>query len=135
MIIPSLLLAISVVALLQFTLFYLRALLADVGAQPLSHRVRQAGGVAGSVVCPKDFTTLVNLHRLTPSIEGDRSPLRMVRMYYGVLRMLSRLCDARIPGLTAWTDREMTSCSRYAAVLLDERLRHNLACAASIRSL
>ncbi len=135
MMIPLLLLAISVVGLLQFTLFYLRAVLADVGAQPLSHRVREAGGVAGSAVCPNDFSTLVNLHEVTPWMEGGQSRLQLVRAYYRVLGTLSRLCDTRIPALTAWTNREMTTCSRYAAVLLDQRLEHNLVCAASVRSL
>lgn len=130
----ALFLIISVVAFGQFAVYYWRAVMAGVAAEPLSDRVRVAARLAGSSVAPSDFTTLLNLNELTPGLREESGRLLAVRAYYWVAAVLGRLFGPRLPSLTAWSVREMTTCTRYVAVLVDQRLEHNLVCAAEIRS-
>ncbi len=127
--IAAILFAISVAALGQFALYYWRAVLAGVAAQPLSDRVRMAAGLASESVDAADFQTVVRLHELTPGLKDDNGGLGLVRVYYSAVKALGRL-----PALAAWSQREMATCSRYVAVLVDQRLEHILACAAEVRS-
>jgi len=105
-----------------------------VAAQPLSDRVRAAAGLSGASVAAGDFQAVMNVHDLTPELKDENGALRAVRAYYRVVEMLGRLAGMRMPGLASWTDREMATCTRYVAVLVDRRLERNLACAAEIRS-
>ncbi len=127
--IAAVLFIISAVALGQFGLYYWRAVLAGVAAQPLSERMREAVGIAGAVGAG-DFGTMMNLHDLTPGLREHNEGLRAVRVYYRTLKSISR-----IPQAAEWANREMTTCACYVAVLLDRRLTANLECAAEIRSL
>ena len=131
--VPLVLFMFSVAALGQFLLYYWRSMVAGVAAQPLSDRVRNLAGLAERV-SPTDFQALVNLHQLTPDLKYDRGGLRVLRIHYAVAQALGRFGGARLQCLAAWADREMTTCSRFVAVLIDQRLERNLACASQIRS-
>jgi hypothetical protein len=128
------LLAISVVALTQFALYYWRAVLAGVAAQPVSDRVLAAVSAETSSLTGRDFEKLVGLHGLTPDLNPDRGGLALVRLYYRVIGGFSALASSRIPALAAWIEQERAICARYAAVQIDRRLQANLALAASLRS-
>jgi hypothetical protein len=65
---------------------------------------------------------------------GHRGSLLPVSVYFHFVHSLSRASGLRIPRVAAWTEREMTLCARYAAVLVARRLKSNLACTAAIRS-
>lgn len=121
---------ISVVAMGQFALFYWRAIVTGVASQPVSDRVRAAAGLSGSSVGSVDFQAMLNLHELTPEFSDVKSGVWAVRAYYRVLEKLGRI----VPVLGAWTDHEMTLCSRYVAALVDRRLERTLACAEELRS-
>ena len=71
----AMLLAISVVALSQFALYYWRAVLAGVAAQPVSDRVLVAAQIENGRFTPQDFQTLAGLHNLTPDLFPNRSGL------------------------------------------------------------
>lgn len=126
----AMLLAVSMAALTQFTMYYWRAIVAGVAAQPLSNRVLTAAQLSEESVGSADFETILNLHELTPCLTNGHGKLRAVRAYYRVARALGRV----LPQLAAWTEREMATCSRYVAVMVDQRLERNLACAAEIRT-
>ncbi len=128
------LLAISVVALTQFALYYWRAVLAGVAAQPVSGRVLAAASVETSSLTGRDFEKLVGLLGLTPDLNPDHGGLGLVRLYYRVIGGFSALASSRIPALAAWIEQERTICARYAAVQIDRRLQANMALAASLRS-
>ena len=130
----AMLLAISIVALSQFALYYWRAILAGVAAQPVSDRVLVAAQVENGRLTPKHFRTLAGLHDLTPDLHPDRGGLRLVRLYYKVIEGLDAFLGKRIPSLAIWSERERAICARYAAVLVDRRLQANLELAASLRS-
>ncbi len=120
----------SAAALGQFALYYWRAVLAGIASQPLSERMIEAAGIGSDVVEAADFTAMINLHDVTPGLREHNEGLRLVRVYYRAVKALSR-----IPQMAEWANREMTTCARYVAVLLDRRLTANLECAAEIRSL
>ncbi len=128
--IAAMLSTISAAALGQFALFYWRAVVAGVATKPLSQRVQGAAGLPGGSVGPADFQAMLNLHELAPELTVERGGLWAVRAYYCVLEKLGRI----VPALGGWTEREMTLCSRYVAVLVDQRLGRTLAFATELRS-
>jgi hypothetical protein len=130
----AMLFSISIVALTQFALYYWRAVLAGVAAQPVSDRVLAAARVENGRVTSKHFGTLAGLHDLTPELFPNRGGLGLVRMYYRFVEAVDTLAGAKLPGLAAWSDRERVICARYAAVLVDRRLQANLELAATLRS-
>lgn len=125
----AMLFTISVVALSQFALYYWRAVLAGVAAQPVSDRVLAAAHVEDGHLLPRHFETLAELHQLTPDLKPSQSSLGLVRLYYRLVQGLGLL-----PMLAAWSEHERLVCARYAAVQVDRRLQANLALAASLRS-
>jgi hypothetical protein len=130
----AMLLAISIVALSQFALYYWRAVLAGVAAQPVSNRVLVAAQLENGRLLPKHFQTLAGLHDLTPDLYPNPSGLGMVRAYYRLIEGLDALLGKRIPAFAAWSESEQILCARYAAVQVGRRLQANLDLAASLRS-
>ena len=130
----SMLLTISILALSQFALYYWRAVLSGVAAQPVSDRVLQAAHVENGRFTPRDFIALAGLHDLTPELFPNRGGLAMVRLYYRAVETLGTLAGSRVPAIAAWSDSERIICARFAAVLIDRRLQANLALSASLRS-
>jgi hypothetical protein len=130
----AMLLAISIVALSQFAIYYWRAILAGVAAQPVSDRVLVAAQVENGRFTPQDFQTLAGLHDLTPDLYPNGSGLVLVRLYYRVIESLDALLAAKVPAFAVWSERERVICARYAAVQVDRRLQANLDLAASLRS-
>jgi hypothetical protein len=131
----AMLLAISIVALSQFALYYWRAVLAGVAAQPVSDRVLAAARVENGRLTAQHFDTLAGLHELTPDLlYRNHSGLGLVRLYYRAVEGLDALAGKHIPALAAWSERERVICVRYAAVQVGRRLQANLQLAASLRS-
>jgi len=130
----AMLFTISIVALSQFALYYWRAVLAGVAAQPVSERVLAAAHVENGRLTPKHFETLAGLHELTPDLQPDRGGLGLVRLYYRVVEGLGMVLGKQLPAVAAWSERERVVCARYAAVQVDRRLQANLELAASLRS-
>ncbi|HYL61382.1 MAG TPA: hypothetical protein VE077_02095 [Candidatus Methylomirabilis sp.] len=126
--------AISIVALSQFALYYWRAILAGVAAQPVSDRVLAAANLDATQMNGQDFKRLAGLHELTPELHPGAGGLSLVRTYYRAIETLNFLSTNRLPGLAAWCERERLICARYAAVQIDRRLQANLALAAALRS-
>ncbi|OLE86414.1 MAG: hypothetical protein AUG07_02750 [Acidobacteria bacterium 13_1_20CM_2_60_10] len=129
----TMILAISITALAQFALYYWRAVLAGVAAQPVSERTLAAAGLNSGGVTADAFATLASLHELTPELKSGGG-LGLVRMYYRFVGALRLLAGSRFPALSAWSEREGTVCARYAAVLIDRRMEASFALAASLRN-
>jgi hypothetical protein len=130
----AMLLAISIVALSQFALYYWRAILAGVAAQPVSDRVLAAANLDAGRMKGQDFEKLAGLHELTPELGPGGGGLSLVRAYYKVIEGLGVLSGMRLPAVAEWCERERVICARYAAVQIDRRLQANLALAAALRS-
>ena len=129
------LLAISILALSQFAIYYWRAVLTGVAAQPVSDRVLQAASLETRGLSGEDFGKLAELHDLTPMLQAGKEGLGLVRQYYNLVSKLNDFAGSRIPGLSEWSARESLICARYAAVQIDRRLQANLELSATLRSI
>jgi hypothetical protein len=130
----ALILAISMVALAQFALYYWRAVVTGVAAQPVSGQVLAAARLDTGILRGDDYRSLAQLHKLTPNLHAGSSSLGLVPLYFKIIQAIGTLASGRITGLAEWAESERALCARYAAVQVDRRLQANLALAASIRS-
>jgi hypothetical protein len=129
--IASILFCVSIVALGQFGFYYWRAMVISISALPVSDRLRVAAQITATAIGSDDFRAILNVYNLVPDLRGSGDSLRAIRTYYAVAEKLGRL----IPSIAKWSEVEMTCCSRYAAVLVDQHLERNLACAVQIREM
>src|SRR5579864_2309273 len=123
--ITVLMLIAALVGLAQFSVSYWRSMLASTAARPLSERFCNAIGLQAAKPSADHFSDILSLHRLTPGLDNRPSRLRALQTYYSTLATLRKL-----PALNNWAHSEMTTCARYLAVTVDQRLSNNLACAA-----
>jgi len=130
----AMLLTISIVALAQFAMYYVRSVVAGVAAQPISHDVLTAVSLNGSPLSGRDFRIVAKLYDLTPNLQRTSSGIGLVRAYFSVVHAIGRVTSGRVASLARWAEGERLLCVRYAAVQVDRRLQSNLALAAAIRS-
>ena len=130
----AMLLTFSTVALAQFGLYYWRAVVGQVAAQPISADVLAAARLESRTLNGRDFRAIAKLHELTPNLERKASSLGLVRCYYQVINAVGLAASGRVSAVAGWAERERMLCARYAAVQVDRRLQSNLALAAAIRS-
>ena len=138
---PAIIFVTAIVAMTRFSVWYWRALIATVAAQPVSDRLRNLIPVDAGVARPQDFDLACAFYHLCPAVESDspassRSHRRLtsVRLYFRILARLRVLGGFILPALSSWADEEMETCSRYAAVLVDQRLNSNLEAIARVHS-
>jgi hypothetical protein len=127
----AILLCVSTVAFGQFGLYYWRSMIVSVAKQPVSNRLRSAAGIETTSLGSGHFRAIVSLRDLAPDLRGAGSSFRVIRSYYFMVEKLGRL----IPSMAAWSEAEMTICSRYIAVLVDQQLQRNLVCVAQVYGL
>jgi hypothetical protein len=137
MLIAAFILVISVAALVQFAVFTWRAGLLQVASQPLPNQA-DTGYEPYDALQLRNFEDVSAFQQLCPEIGADSGQtLRSVRLYYRFLQFVSTLgssiLEAAIPP-TGWTQREMALCTRYASVVLYQRMERNHALAAEVRS-
>jgi hypothetical protein len=130
----AMILAIAIVALFQFAMYYWRAVLTGTASLPVSSQVLEAAHVEQPELRGSDFKKLVGLYDLTPELRSGGGGLGLVSLYYSMVRKAEVLFGNLSPAVMSWGEREMALCARYAAVQIDRRLQANLAQAASMRS-
>jgi hypothetical protein len=130
----AMLLTISIVALVQFAMYYVRSVVAGVAAQPISEEVMAAVSLNGAPLSGRDFGIVAKLHELTPNLQKKSSGIGLVSAYFRVIHTIGELASGRMAAVTNWAEREQVLCVRYAAVQVDRRLQSNMALAASMRS-
>jgi hypothetical protein len=113
----------------QFFLGYWRALLASMAAQPLSDKFFVAAGFQNAALRAEDFARLLSLHSLMPDVKPLPNTVWRLRVHYSAVKMLQGL-----PAVGTWAQKEMAICANCLAVMVDQRLLLNLACAAETRS-
>jgi hypothetical protein len=129
-----LILAFSVVALVQFSISQWRMIWLTTANQPLSDSLRAATGIDAETIGPNDFGKLLGLCELSPRLKKGTPWLQELRGYYRMVEMLEMVCRSIQPVISAWASREMKTCSRYVAVLLDQNLSLDLDERATVRS-
>ena len=125
---------ISTAALAQFGVYYCRAVMAGVAAQPISARVLDSVNAENGRITGEHFPVLAELHDLTPELHASASSLAIVRAYFAIVHAGDRLFGKHFPQFAAWSNQERLVCARYAAVQIDRRLQANLALSAALRS-
>jgi len=125
----KLILVASIIAGAQFFIGYFRSMIASMAAQPLSEKFFVAAGFKNAAMRAEDFASLMGLHRLMPDVKTLPNSARRLNVYYSAVKMLSNL-----PGVRGWAQNEMSTCTQCLAVIVDQRLLLNLACAAESRS-
>jgi len=120
---------VSVAAFAQFGLYYWRATISGVASQEITERIRVAAGLTNAAIGPQDFRNIIILKDLSPDLGGSTDSFRAIRVYYAVIEKVSRI----VPAMASWAEAEMATCSRYVAVLMDQQLERNMACAAQVR--
>lgn len=129
--IAAILFTVSMVALVQFGVYYWRAIIASVAAQTVSERIRVAAGLSSSAIGAQDFHNILILNDLTPELQGPAGSFMAIRTYYSIVKKLGSI----IPAMANWSTAEMATCARYVAVLMDQHLERNLATAAQMRGI
>jgi hypothetical protein len=121
MLVAAFILVISVAALVQFAAFTWRAGLLKLAAEDTCNLLESKG-----------FADVSAYQRLCPEAGSAGGPnLRSVRIYHSFLQFLSNLTGS---GELGWAQREMALCTRYASVVLSQRMQRNQALAAEARS-
>jgi hypothetical protein len=124
----ALIAAVSLAALAQVFVSYCRSVLASARKVELSARVVALAGMEGESLTAGDFDRVLQLVRLCPEHDADRTGVRAVEIYYGLLLILGRVIGALNPRVSIWTEHERQGCSHFAAAVLDR-------CISSSRSL
>ena len=107
----------------QLELLYWRTKIANISTQPVSDRVRTAAGISSQEVGVQDFRSILSLHEHAPGLHGPSGNFRVLNSYFKAMEKLGRW----MPSSAAWANAEMTICSKYAAVIVDQNLERNLA--------
>jgi hypothetical protein len=129
-------LAFSVLALVQFAISQWRMIWLTTANQPLSESLRAATGIEAETIGPNDFGRLLGIcDEMSPRLKKGTHWLREVKGYYTIVAKLEKSFRSIQPALSAWAAGEMKVCSRYVAVLLDQNLSLDLDQRAAVRSL
>jgi len=129
--IGAIIFVVSVVAFAQFGLYYWRATISGIAAQAVSERIRVAAGITHVGIGAQDFRNIIILKDLSPDLRGPNEGFRAIRAYYAIVEKLGSI----VPATASWANTEMATCARYAAVLMDQHLERNMACAAQVRGM
>ena len=140
MLIAILIFVTSLAAMVQFGVFIWRVGLLRVAAQPVPDS-GLAAELSANLLNTNDFAAARAVQGLCPDL--DRNPVpnfRSVRVYFGFLKTAKKIADfvasPGVPGFGGgWTNREMALCTRYATVVLSQRLERNRALCEAARSL
>jgi hypothetical protein len=133
--IAVLILAFSLLALVQFAISQCRMIWLTTANQPLSDFLHAATGIEAASIGPNDFGKLVGLCELSPRLKKGTPWLRELRSYYRMVQRLELVCRSMQPAISAWASGEMKTCSRYVAVLLDQTVSLDLDERRAVRSI
>jgi hypothetical protein len=117
----GIILACSVVLLLQFFVSYCRSLIAASSRQTLSPEVQDVTGIQRTA-SGEDYTRVMQLLQLCPERPEDRNSIQAVNAYFRLLNFLRSTIARMVPTMQAWTELERGHCAYFAAVALERRI-------------
>ena len=123
--IGGLIFLLSFLTLLQFFVFYSRALIAESRAWELSEQAREICGLTANAVESGQFRRLLELIAMCPAPSGEGGKVMTVAAYFRLLGVARRVGEWAIPGAASWIDAERVGCAHLAAVVLDRRIAYN----------
>lgn len=114
-------------ALGRFAVSQWRIIWITAANQPLSDSLRVTAGIDGDAIGARDFGALIALcESLSPDLKKKSPWLREVSLYYRAVAKFEQVFRLKLPSLSTWATREMQTCSRYVAVVLDQSLSMNM---------
>jgi hypothetical protein len=114
-------------ALIRFAVSQWRAIWISSANQPLSESLQLTAGIDAESIAGEDFGRLMNLcDQLSPDLKKSSPWLSEVSTYYRAISWLQQLSKTTVPSVANWASREMETCARYVAVVLDQNLAMNL---------
>jgi hypothetical protein len=117
----AIILACSMVLLLQFFVSYCRSLIAASAKQVLSPEVQDVTGIQ-KAASGEDFKRVMQLLHLCPERPEDRNSIQAVGVYFRLLSLLRSTVAQLVPSMRSWTDSERGQCAYFAAVALERRI-------------
>jgi hypothetical protein len=119
--------------LAQFAVFFWRANMLAMAAEPLSESMAAAQTTFSSTLNLNDFNAVSAMSKICPGVARPSARLWPVRLYYQTVRAICGL-SAALPQANSWARQEMAFCTRYVAVSMDRRLQSNQGFVAALRS-
>ena len=120
-------LVFSSIALVRFAVSQWRAIWIASASQPLSDSLQLAAGIDPATIAGGDFARLLSLcDQLSPELKSSTPWLGEVSLYYRAMAAVEHACGPKLPRIAGWAAREMQTCARYVAVVLDQNLAMNL---------
>ena len=129
--IAAIIFMVSLVGVAQFGLYYWRATISGVASQAISDRIRVAAGITHAGIQAQDFRNIIILKDLSPNLRGSGGSFAALRTYYSIVEKIGKI----IPAMASWATDEMATCSRYAAVVMDQHMERNMVWAAQARGM
>ncbi len=117
----GIILACSVVLLLQFFVSYCRSLIAVSSKQVLSAEVKDVTGIQ-RLASGDDFKRVMQLLQLCPERPEDRNGVQAIDAYFSLLNFLRSTLARVVPSMRSWTELERGHCAYFAAVALERRI-------------
>ena len=117
----GIILACSIVLLLQFFVSYCRSLIAASSRQVLSPEVQDVTGIQRTASAG-DYKRVMQLLQLCPERPEDRNSIQAVGVYFRLLSLLRSTLGSLIPSMRAWTEEERGQCAYFVAVALERRI-------------
>ena len=90
-----------------------------------------AAGITHAGIQAQDFRNIIILKDLSPNLRGAGASFTVIRSYYSIVEKVGSI----IPAMASWANSEMATCSRYAAVVMDQHMERNMVCAAQVRGM
>jgi hypothetical protein len=117
----GIILACSVVLLLQFFVSYCRSLIAVSSKRVLSAEVKDVTGIQ-RFASGDDFKRVMQLLQLCPERPEDRNGVQAIGAYFRLLNFLRSTVARIVPSMQTWTELERGHCAYFAAVALERRI-------------
>src|SRR5271154_6631919 len=138
MLIAAFILVMSLAATVQFAVFIWRVGLMRVAAQPVSDE-GLAAEMSANLLNTNDFYRATAIQGICPDLKSNPIPkLKTIRLYFNFLKLAKRIGEFVVApgaqGFGGWTGREMALCTRYATVVMSQRLERNRALCDEARS-
>lgn len=115
-------LTFSCAALVQFFMSYCRSLLLSHAQVELSAATRGLIGIESAQIAGANFYRLLGLVRLAPNPADDKWEIRVVSLYYRVVRLAALLSKPIGSVAQNWAERQSNLCAYFVAVALDRRI-------------
>ena len=117
----AVILACSIVFLLQFFISYCRSLIASSVRESLSQEVQDVTGMT-KPASEEEFARVVQLLQLCPERPEERGEVSLIRAYFRMLGFIRASVARIVPSLGRWTSTERGQCTHFVAIVLGRRI-------------